>query len=386
MEADMRRLTLVILTVIAFSVVGCGTKTPVEPTNNSTAKIDIPTINTADLDRMERLAAQPDGGFNTIAHGRHAVVVPSGSNDALAAAIASAGDHGVVLLKAGSHTESGMITVDVSVSIIGEHGAQVISSAGTLNADLPTVVEPAFYVTADDVVIQNLVISSAPGDGNTAFLIQGGDDAIIFNNQINGFQYGILVNRADRVHLWSNTIVCSGAWQTGEVGDAEGIVVVNGAYASVLKNEVSNALFGIWPCGSNGQIAFNKAHDSYIGIIFCKVPDGSFLLPNGTIDGSEVSSTGWFATMNVTNNNLTTGFLAIDGANHCLMVSNASSGNGTYDIELSGDSYRFGFLTPTSSYMTFIAGLYPTIEVKDCGLHNTIIGGTLVDNTTDPCN
>ena len=83
--------------------------------------------------------------------------------------------------------------------------------------------------------------------------------------------------------------------------------------------------------------------------------------------------------------NFTTGLLVIDGANNNVIADNASSGNGTYDVELTGDAYRFGFLTPASYENTFIAGSYPNIEVKNCGNDNQIIGGALVDNSVEPC-
>ena len=60
--------------------------------------------------------------------------------------------------------------------------------------------------------------------------------------------------------------------------------------------------------------------------------------------------------------------------------------NAAYDIELTTDSYRFGFLTPKSFKNTVIAGSYPNIKIKDCGENNSITGGIKVNTTTDPCN
>jgi hypothetical protein len=365
----MRRLTLLFLVFIALVGAGCDRDTPVAPTQDP----QIPTVDTSELNHLEKLAAQPDGGVAALTLGLHVVSVPAGSHNALASAISSAGNGGVVLLKSGSHTESGTVTVDLQVTILGEKGAELISSAG---APDPVAILPALWVRADRVSIQGLSIT-APAAGNTAVLIQGADDVLVFNNSMTKSQYGVLVERGNRARLWSNTMVGDG---TGM-----GIIVINGSSASVLKNDTSNSVFGIWPCGSNGTLAFNKAHGNFVGIIFCKVPAESTLLPDGTLTGSDVSSNCWFATENTTVDNLTTGFLSIDGANHNLMVNNASSGNGTYDIELAGDSMRFGFFTPSSHDETFIAGRYATVEIKNCGAHNTVIGGALVDNTLEPC-
>lgn len=377
----MRRLAFTMFALLALLAAGCNNDPPVAPAQDT----DVPKVDTSELARLEHLAAQPDGGVAAFTHGLKVVVVPSGSNDALAGAIGTAGPKGVVLLKKGPHTESGTVAITTSVTIIGEKGAQLISSATTPSAAIPTAIEPALHVRADHVSIQGLTILSAPGDGNTAILIQDADNALVFNNTINAYQFGVLVQNGDHARLWSNTIVGTSLWLTGEIADTENIIVINGSYASVLKNDVSNGLFGIWPCGSNGVLAFNKAHGNFVGLIFCKVPEGGFSLPDGSLVGSVVSSNHWFATENVTVDNFTTGFLCIDGANNNLMFSNASSGNGTYDIDLAGDSFRFGFLTPTSFDNTFIAGRYPAVEVRNCGLNNTIVGGTLVDNTVEPC-
>lgn len=87
---------------------------------------------------------------------------------------------------------------------------------------------------------------------------------------------------------------------------------------------------------------------------------------------------------NDASDNLDTGHLVIDGANHNFLVNNTASNNGTYDIELVWDSYRFGFLTPACFENTVIVGS-PNRTVKDCGIGNTVIGGTQIDITAAPC-
>jgi hypothetical protein len=377
----MRRFTFALLILIALLAVGCSNDTPVAPSKDP----GIPTVDTSELERLERIANQADGGIATLTRGVRTVVVPAGSSDALAAAINDAGRGGIVVLKSGSHTESATVSVEIPVTILGEKGAQLISSAGEPSNLIPTPIVPALYVRADGVSIQGIKFLSAPGDGNTVVLIQDADDVLVFNNTMTGFQWGILVDHGDRARLWSNMIVGSGGWLTGALGDVEGIILINGSYGSVLKNDASNCLFGIFPCGSNGILALNKSHDNFLGIILCRVPAESFLMPNGALTGAEINTNHWLATENTTVNNLTTGFLSIDGANHNLIVSNASSGNGTYDVELAGDTYRFGFFVPMCHDETFIAGRYATVEIKNCGANNTVIGGSLVDNTIEPC-
>jgi predicted small secreted protein len=364
----MRRLIIAFLLLSAL-VAGCNNDAPVAPSKES----EIPTVDTSELERLERIASQPDGGVAILTRGVRTVFVPAGSSDALAAAINDAGRGGVVVLKAGSHTESATIPVDMPVTILGEKGAQLISSAGEF--DITMI--PVFWVRADRVSITGLDMSSASGDGNVAVLIHGADDVLVFNNRMTGFQASIVVERGNRARLWSNTMVGT--------GKDTNLVVINGSHASVLKNDSSNGVFGIWPCGSNGVLAFNNAHGNFVGIIFCKVPAEGAILPDGTPTGSDFASNHWLATENTTNDNLTNGFLSIDDANHNFIVSNSSSGNGTYDIELAGDSFRFGFLTPSSHDETFIAGRYATVEIKNCGTNNSVTGGNLVDNNLEPC-
>jgi hypothetical protein len=163
-----------------------------------------------------------------------------------------------------------------------------------------------------------------------------------------------------------------------------GIVIVNAERASLLANEVAGYSFGIWPCDKMGSLFFNHVYDNYIGIILCKVPAGSYLLPSGKAVGADFSGEQWVLRWNDSHDNLDAGYLVIDGANHNFLANNAAASNGTYDIELVGDSYRFGFLTPFSFENTVIAAS-PSHTVKDCGVDNTVIGGTQIDTTQDPC-
>jgi hypothetical protein len=385
----MSRFPLIAIGLLFVTAAGCSRSVPVAPSDESTsaatAVARIPRVDRTELDRMEQLAAMPDGGAGVLGRGRKLVEVPAGSHDALAAAIDQAGAHGMVILMSGVHEESGTVEISIPVTVMGEAGAELVTSAGGLSNVEPLPLVPAIHIVANHVSVQNLAFRPASGDGNTAILVDRANDAVVFRNQISGYQFGVTVASGDGTRIWDNTIVTNGAWLTGAIANAFGITLVNGSHASVMDNDVSNSLFGIWPCGAQGELAFNSAHGNYVGIILCKVPEGSFLLPDGTITGAELSSVQWTAVQNTTTGNFTTGFLVIDGANNNVIADNASSGNGTYDVELTGDTYRFGFLTPASFENTFIAGSYPNIEVKDCGINNQIIGGALVDNLVEPC-
>jgi hypothetical protein len=160
---------------------------------------------------------------------------------------------------------------------------------------------------------------------------------------------------------------------------------MNGKSAYVTDNKVSNSLFGIWACDEWGTLERNETFGNYIGTIVCNVPAG-YILPSGELTGSLVPGTGWKVRNNNSHDNFNIGYIVIDGANNNLLENNNAFNNGSYDIELTTDTYRFGFLTPAAYKNTVIAGAYPNITIKDCGNGNTVIGGVQVDTGSDPCN
>ena len=102
--------------------------------------------------------------------------------------------------------------------------------------------------------------------------------------------------------------------------------------------------------------------------------------------GSEVPATQWQVHNNLASNSFDTGYLVIDGANRNHMSNNAASGNARYDIELAGDTNRFGFFAPTSRHNQVAAGSHHGLVIKDCGQRNRLKGfDAVVDTTTDPC-
>ncbi len=319
-----------------------------------------------------------DGGE---ASPRDAVVVPAGSVDQLALALQSGS---TVILAPGLHTETGTVLVEGYHNIIGQQGAVLrMNSTPLVDYEIPISVGLHFK-NAGNASLRGVTIESANPVGGTAILIENSPKVSIQRCNISGFQFGILVEKSPLANIFQNKIAISTAWQTGEVPEAHGIVVINGEGVIVDKNEVSGALFGIWACDKNGTLRRNYTHDNYLGIILCKVPFGNFILPGGSPTGAQFSCAKWTVRNNVSDHNLNVGYLVIDGANNNRVEQNEASENGAYDYELTGDSYRFGFLTPFCFNNT--VKVEESDTVKDCGQNNTVIGGIAIDTAVDPCN
>jgi nitrous oxidase accessory protein NosD len=305
-----------------------------------------------------------------------AVTVPAGSVDQLAAAIAEAGPGGEVVLAAGLHKISGTVMVDIVVSIVGEEGA-ILETANSTDDE---GVKPALYIKgADGVRIQNLIIQT-PLDPNVApasngILIENASDVQIIDNQIAGHVNGVLVEHGDRALLKGNAIKTT----------AHCIVVINGDDVSIQDNWLSGPITGtgLWVGGERGDISGNTFQGCGIGLLLC-TPRG-FLI-SGEVRMTDTPATGWM----VYQNNAVGGawgYLAFDGANNNVLMNNSAALNANYDIELGGESSRFGFVSPTSFDNTVIQGLkYKGLKVKVCGIDNQAQGHVnLVDTTEDPC-
>jgi nitrous oxidase accessory protein NosD len=371
----MRQLRILVVPLIATLLFGCGRQTPLTPSGDDPAAIA--PIDLSELHRIERM---PLAGAGKL------VEVPAGSVDALAAALTAAGTNGTVVLKSGLHTESGMVEIAHTVTLAGETGAVLESDTHpSLTAD--DAVDPALWVHgAANVVIRGIEMRPAGAIGGTGILLHNAPNASVFGNNIHDVQNGVLGEKADQAKVWSNRIACSTGWLTGAIPQALGITIVNGSNAVIANNQVAGALFGIWPCDAGGKVLANKASGCLEGIIFCKVPAWSFELPDETYAGSAQSTTHCLAQGNETFGNFADGIIVIDGAHDSRVVDNNSHDNGAYDVELCGDSFRFGFLTPSSFNCTFTAGSHPSVKVKNCGSNNVVNGGILVNNAVDPCN
>lgn len=333
-----------VLTVVSV-LVGCEDQGPVLPGQQQTGEGAIhplerqsqPLVNA--MEELDRIASSADRGVSHWLEGGAYVELPAGSVDGLADAISAAGDGGVVLVLSGMHTESNTVTITNAVRVVGEEGA-VMQFATNPYTAYPGALDPALHVlgATGRVVLWGLEIIPEGDIGGVAVLIENSSNAVVGRNTIRDHQNSIYVQYGDNAKIYGNTIETTTAWQTGDVPDAGGIIIANGENAGMWKNDVAYALFGVWPCGTGGLYARNNTHDGLIGLIFCKVPDSTYVLPSGEFAASEVSSNYYLATLNNSTGNLANGYLVIDGANHNVLIANRASNNGTYDIELAGDS------------------------------------------------
>jgi hypothetical protein len=370
---------LPLLAIITLCLFGCAKEQATE------LEQSVETQSSNDLKQYKVPFQVPDAPFRSNCYWTE---IPAGSNNALAGAIANACTGGIIYLKAGEHVQTDDIVIDKAVKIIGESGAILKLESEIVPADptSPIPVTPDIHIlNAPGTLIQDLTILPTEGDGGTTILIENSPYCGIMRNTITNFQFGVINEKSDFTTIMLNNIVVSSAWQTGEISDALGITIINGKSCYIADNEVSDALFGIWGCDQYGTIERNYTHDSYLGIILCNVPQ-AILLPSGELTGSDIPGAYYKVRNNKTTDNLTYGILVIDGANNNLLVNNEAANNGSYDIELTTDTYRFGFLTPAAYKNTVNVGSYTDIIIKNCGPDNTINGGVLIDNNADPCN
>jgi len=380
----MKSNRLLFAIVLTITVLGCQKEAAPPPDGlpASVEALDLPGMPTYDAEALARELNEP--AYDVSLRDGHVVEVPAGSSDALAAAIAEAGEGGTVVLLAGEHYESQPVLIEQSVKIVGEDGARLIST-GTQPTDAAGILQPALHVLgAAGVVIRNLQIAPDKAPGGTGILLERAPRAQVRNNELEGFQFGILNERSDRARIMRNHVVTTSAWQTGEIFDAHGIVNINGRNVWIVDNEVSNSVLGIWACDRGGFALSNRMSGNLIGFILCNVPAGLYPLPDGTFTGSETPGTTWLVQNNTSNDNLSVGVLVIDGARSNYVINNSAAGNGDYDTEVAGDSERFGFFTPTSAE-NFIYIFEKEQTVKDCGHDNTVYGGTTVDTAAEPC-
>lgn len=372
----------VVLAILMLA--GCSRQAPLAPIASEDESIVRP-IDLSALDVIERATRLP---VERGVLGRTNLVrIPAGSVDALGPALSSVGAHGFIVLESGVHHESGMVEVTQPVTIIGLPGAVLESSVATSSPSSPSIQAALWVHGTMGFVLRDVEMRPAGGLGGTAILLENSPGAAVFRSNLHDYQFGVLVESSDYAKLWDNRIATTLNWTFDpNVPEAHGIVVINGLHAMVVRNQVSNALFGIWACSQKGIVASNHVSGNFVGLILCRVPQGSYALPSGAIVGAATSAEQWLAQENVATGNFTTGILIIDGANGNRVISNESHDNGSYAVEFTTDTYRFGFLTPGSFNNLFVAGEHPDTQVKNCGVDNRIYGGVLVDNALEPCN
>jgi parallel beta-helix repeat protein len=309
--------------------------------------------------------------------------VPAGSVDALSPALTAAGPHGKVVLESGLHTESAGVVISSPVKLQGEPGA-ILQVETAPSLAFPAIVDIALLVReADGTEIRGIDLRPADPIGGTGIAIQRSDHVSLDGNTIRQHQFSIIVQRGDNAEIRNNTIEASTAWMTGDIPEADGMDIVNGRHVRVTGNRVSGALLGIFTSDADGVAMNNHASGCLVGMILCRIPYETFIFPDGDEVGADQTCTSWLYQGNNATDNLTAGILVIDDANHNLLVNNTGSGNGTYDLELAGDSMRFGFLTPLSHDNVVRNGNQPSLVVQDCGERNQVRGQYI--DSADAC-
>lgn len=312
--------------------------------------------------------------------------IPAGSTNALSQAISDACAGGVIYLKSGIHTETQRVTITKSVILLGEAGSVLKLQSVLKPVDATTgkyTLSPALHVlNAPNTAFVDLDIQTITGDGATAILFENSGQSAVIRTKLTNFQFGIFLEKSDRMTIMNNTIKASGAWRTTPGLQTSGIVLSSSLSSYIANNEMFNALWGAFLSDKWGTAINNSTHDNRIGIQFCGLrPD--YFLPNGQISGADASATAWKANGNVASNNVYAGYFLIASAHWIVMNNNTATANGSYDIELNGDTNRSGFFAPATYNNTINAAQGQ--RIKDCGTSNTITGGTMINTATDRC-
>ncbi len=306
--------------------------------------------------------------------GQH-VELAAGSVDGLAAAVTAAGANGTVIVKAGVHKESGTVTINFPVTIAGEPGA-VLASGTSSTGTSPIPVIPTLDIhNTTGVLVQGLSFQPWGSAANCAVLIENSADVRVLDNSINGFEFGIVLQYADQAVIRGNTVSGNPFY---------GILIVNGASAMLTGNSVSQAVFGIFVGDRDGFACGNSVSSCFVGMILCHLPPETVNI-SGDATGAHTRCNGWLVEGNNAPSN-EWGYEVIDGSYNNLLVNNAASNNSEYDIELVGDTTRYGFFSPASHDNTVIAASKQDLTVKDCGNNDVMRGDLLlIDNAADPC-
>ena len=312
---------------------------------------------------------------------KNIVTLPAGSVDGLAAAIMAAGPGGIVLLESGVHHESGTVLVDIPVTLKGEPGAILESAILPSPPPPPFLVEATIHIKGTEKVHVESIWFRPPfgANGATAVLVEDSPRVTVLNNTITDYQFGIIIQRGDRAKVSGNGIYMDPAFP-----GSRGIQLLNGSYIQVIGNEVASGFVGIFLAGTKGQCRNNVVIENVLGVMACKAQDGVFQI-SGSMEGSKVFASGWHLQDNEAYFN-GWGYLVIDGSHHNFLVNNGGWGNTRYDVELAGESTRFGFVSPGTHNNLVAQGAHKGLVVKDCGFNNLVSGDViLVDNSTDPC-
>jgi len=334
-----------------------------------------------DLEFVDRILRNPN---EDILRTRGAEVhIPAGSTDVLQDVIDAAYPGDVIVLDAGDHMESGQLSINKPISLFGEAGAILTFGNVPGSADFNFIAAIQINEGGSGTIIKKVDFRTAEPIGGTAIFVNEANQVKILQNIFSNWQAGVFGHKCERLIITQNTIHASTAWQTGAIGESHGIVLADGAYNSIVLNLITGGLDGIFTGGMKGIDFSNTTNNCFLGQIVCHLPDGEYSV-NGVVVDVEMPTNNWTIKYNKASDNVGFGYLVIDGSFSNFMYANNASGNGFYDIELAGDSNRFGFFTPTSHDNTVFA--FHWLKVKDCGENNRVYGVKLVNNNLDPCN
>ena len=369
-----------VLLVSVLTIFGCTKEQGLQTTTNDGGLTEPQRVQ--QIIRKDLLEARSVQGLSLselIPRTAQFIIVPAGSTDAIAAAISSAGAGGVVYLKAGTHTESLPITIRNSVIIIGEDGSTLkikspVNPPDSIKADVLT---PAFHVlNAPQTAFLNLTVDPLDSAGGSFVLFENSPQSALMYSKVNQFSYGAVVEGSDQMVIMGNHFISNNLWKTNAIRITLSILISNGKSNYIARNEVENFTAGIFVSDQYGSMIENNAHDNRFGLIVCgwQLP---LRLPQGNIAATKVAPESWKVLNNKISNSSYDAIL-ISATKWNVVQGNAITGSGIFDYDLTGDTHRFqgGRLSVASHDNTITASSGQTI--KDCGINNTVIGGTLL--------
>ena len=301
--------------------------------------------------------------------------IPAGSTDALQAAIDNADPGGIIYLRAGIHRETQRVTVNKRVAIIGEDGAVLVISS----VDTTVEVNPGLHVlNAPGTLIKNVDIEPLEASGWCGVMFENSPRSAILASKISNFLWGVLVEKSDQIAIIGNHFLDI---------TSNGVLVCNGKSAYIADNEFEGiADIGLWACDEWGTMERNNFHDNVNGVLLCNWPGVlGVLTPSGEILDALKTCTGWKLRANKFTNHADAGLNVRDGSHwNMIEMSNEYSNNAAYDIRIPADEDLLPLIFIPAAYNNTIHAA-PGVIIKDCGINNTIHGGTLVDTSLDPC-
>lgn len=325
------------------------------------------------------------------------IVIPAGSVDALAKAIENSEVGGTIRLAAGMHTESGTVTITKQICLVGDDGAVlIVDTKPTVTPGEP--LDPAIYIyQAPGACVDNIELRPVDPKGGSGVIIEQSDNTSVRNSKIFQHQYGVVLEASHHVRIENNTIECPG-WATSGLPLEVCVMIINGQYANILGNDLSNGFFGAWICDENGTFNNNVVTDNYIGVIPCAVPDSSQVMPRSNVAYTMTPGKNWTIKGNTCKNNERIGILLYDEASLCTVENNDCNNNGNningyIDIEIgqawAANDPASGLQTPfalKAAYNNTVnVGPFPNVRVLDCGNDNVVTGGIQLSKDMHAC-